>query len=165
MRQGRLVPDGPCEWKFNLQITFMDIHLSHYANLPKCIIDTDDIQKTLDVFYIYFFGQWFVEIKLKKLSILACEFASNLVAIYWYKRVATPCSRHDLWFCQVTLQFSTHIDHFFLTYPKNVMEGFSLTQRTSIDWQLKIWSCRGRGSLQTMFHKIMFNKSPNTIAW
>ena len=56
MRQGRLVPDGPCEWKFNLQITFMDIHLSHYANLPKCIIDTDDIQKTLDAFYIYFFG-------------------------------------------------------------------------------------------------------------
>ena len=65
MRQGRLVPDGACEWKFNLQITFMDIHLSHYANLPKCIIDTDDIQKTLDAFYIYFFGQWFVKIKLK----------------------------------------------------------------------------------------------------
>ena len=35
----------------------MDIHFSHYANLPKYIIHTDDLQKTLDVFYIYFFGQ------------------------------------------------------------------------------------------------------------
>ena len=53
--------------KFNLQIIFMYIHFSHCANPTKCIVDTADIQKTLDVFYIYFFGQSFVEIKLKKL--------------------------------------------------------------------------------------------------
>ena len=28
----------------------------HYTNPPKCIVDTADIQKTLDVFYIYFFS-------------------------------------------------------------------------------------------------------------
>ena len=53
--------------KLHLQITFMYIHFSHYANTPKCIVDTADIQKALDVFYIHFFGQWFVKIKLKKL--------------------------------------------------------------------------------------------------
>ena len=51
-------------------------------------------KKKLDVFYIYFFGQWFVKIKLKKLSILTCEFVSSFVVRYWYKMVATPCSRH-----------------------------------------------------------------------
>ena len=29
--------------KFNLQITSMYIHFSHYANPPKCIVDTADI--------------------------------------------------------------------------------------------------------------------------
>ena len=74
--------------------------------------------KNIDVFYIYFFGQWFVEIKLKKLSILTCEFVSNFVARYWYKMVATPCSRHGLWLCKAILWVSTKIDHFFLTYTK-----------------------------------------------
>ena len=82
----------------------------------KCIVDTADIWKTLDVFYIYFFNHWFVEIKLKKLSILTCEFVSNLIARYWYKMVATPCSRHSLWLCIGMLLVSTNIDHFFLTY-------------------------------------------------
>ena len=54
--------------KFNLQIAFMHIHYSHYANPPKCIIDTANIQK-IQCFYIYFFCQWFVKIKLKKFSI------------------------------------------------------------------------------------------------
>ena len=45
------------EKEFNLQITSMYIHFSHYANPPKCIVDTADIWKTLDVFYIYFFGR------------------------------------------------------------------------------------------------------------
>ena len=31
--------------KFNLQMTFMYIYFSHYANPPKCIIDTADIRK------------------------------------------------------------------------------------------------------------------------
>ena len=43
--------------KFNLQMTFMCIYFSHYANPPKCIIDTADIRKILDNFYIYFFSQ------------------------------------------------------------------------------------------------------------
>ena len=74
----------------------MYIHLSHYVNPAKCIVDTADIQRRLDVFYIYFFGQWFVEIKLKKISILTCEFVRSFVARYWYKMMATPCSRHGL---------------------------------------------------------------------
>ena len=43
--------------KFNLQIIFMYIYFSHYANPPKCIVDPADIRKTFDVFHIYFFGQ------------------------------------------------------------------------------------------------------------
>ena len=65
--------------KFNFQITFRYIDFKHFVNTLKCIVGTADIQKTLDVFYIYFFGQWFVEIKLKKLSILTCKFVSNLL--------------------------------------------------------------------------------------
>ena len=46
-------------------IMYIYIHFSHhafqyvlqYAKSPKCIVDTADIQKTLDIFYIYFFGQ------------------------------------------------------------------------------------------------------------
>ena len=83
--------------KFNLQMTFMFIHFSHFANPPKCILDTADTQKILDVFYIYFFGQLFVEIKLKKLSILTYEFVSNFVARYWHKMVTTPYPRYSLW--------------------------------------------------------------------
>ena len=76
----------------------MYIHFNYYANPPKCILDTADIRKTLDVFYIYFFGLWFVKIKLKKLSIFTCEFVSNFVARYWYKMVVNPHSRHiDHW--------------------------------------------------------------------
>ena len=32
-------------------------YVLQYAKSPKCIVDTADIQKTLDIFYIYFFGQ------------------------------------------------------------------------------------------------------------
>ena len=114
--------------KLNLQITFMYIHFSHYANPPKCIIDTADLKKTLDVFNIYFFGQWFVKIKLKKLSILTYEFVSNFVARYWYKMVGTTCSRHDLWLCKAIFQVSMNIDHFFLTYTKKCdVRNFSYT--------------------------------------
>ena len=106
--------------KFNLWIIFMYIHFSHYANPPKCIVDTADIWKILDVFYSYFFGQWFVKTKLKKLSIFTCEFVSNFFARCWYKMVATPCSRHSLWLLKVILQVSMNIDHFFLTYTKKM---------------------------------------------
>ena len=41
--------------KLNPQITFMSVHVSH--NPPKCTVDTVDLRKTLDFFYIYFFGQ------------------------------------------------------------------------------------------------------------
>ena len=61
--------------KFNLHITFMYIHFSRYVNLQNCIVDTADIRKILDVFYIYFFGQWLAKIKLKKLypHLWVCE--------------------------------------------------------------------------------------------
>ena len=87
---------GPCGWRNSL---FKSPSLHSLQSLwqpPKCIVDTAKMRKTLDVFYIYFFGQWFVEIKLKKLSILTCEFVSNFVARYCYKMVATPCSRQSL---------------------------------------------------------------------
>ena len=90
--------------KFNLQITFMYIHFSHYANQPKY---TAEIRKTLNVFCIYFLGQWFVKAKLKKLFILTCEFVSNFAARYWYKMVVTPCSRHD----HKHLQFLPDLHH------------------------------------------------------
>ena len=120
--------------KFNLQITLIYIHFSHYANPPKCIVDTVDIWKTLDVFCIYFFGQWFVEIKLKKLSILTCEFMSNFVARYWGKwwLLLVPGTVFDFgkqpsrsaW----TMTISSWIT------PKNLIKGISLTPRSSIDW-------------------------------
>ena len=50
------------------------------------------------------------------LSLLTCELVSNFVARYWYKMVATPCSRHGLWLCKAILQVCINIDHFFLTY-------------------------------------------------
>ena len=129
--------------KFNLQITFMYIHFSHYANPPKCIIDTADLKKTLDVFNIYFFGQWFVKIKLKKLSILTCEFVSNFVARYWYKMVATPCFRHGLWLCKAIPHVSTNIDHFFLTYTEKMWwKEFLLHIDQALIDSSKIWSCR-----------------------
>ena len=111
--------------KFNLQITFMYIHFSH-ANPPKYIVDTADIRKNLGVVYIYFFGQWFVEIKLKKLSILTCEFVSSFVARYWYKMVATPCSRYGPWLLkQSSRSLQTLTISSWLT-PKNVMGGIFL---------------------------------------
>ena len=82
--------------------------------------------KNTKCFYIYFFGQWSVEIKLKKLSILTYEFVSNFVARYWYKMVATPCSWHSLWLWKAILQVRTNIDHFFVTYTENVMKKFLL---------------------------------------
>ena len=66
----------PCGLRNLHQINLMYIHFSHYTKPPKCVVDAADIRKTLDVFCIYFFGQWFVETKLKKFSILAlwvCE--------------------------------------------------------------------------------------------
>ena len=104
--------------KFNLQITFMYIHFSHYASPPRCTIDTADTWKTFDVFHIYFFSQLLVEIKLKKVSIPTCEFASNFVARYWHKIVAIPCSRYSLWLCKAIFQISMYIDHFVLAYTK-----------------------------------------------
>ena len=118
--------------KFNLQITFMYIHFSH-ANPPKYIVDTADIRKNLGVVYIYFFGQWFVEIKLKKLSIPTCEFVSSFVARYWYKMVATPCSRYGPWLFKAILQVTTNIDRFFLTYTKTC-DGRNFSCRSSIYW-------------------------------
>ena len=82
--------------EFNLQITFMYIHFSHSANPPNRIVYTADIQKTLEVFYIYFFSQYFVKIKLKKLSILPCEFVSNFVTKDGNRMVGTSCSKQSL---------------------------------------------------------------------
>ena len=130
---------GLCGWKkSNLQIIFMYIHFSNCANTPKCIVDTADIWKTLDVFYISFFGQWFVEIKLKKLSILTCKFVNNFVARYWYKMVATPCSRHGLWLCKAILQHEhqpflpgLHQKMWWKEFLLHVvMKGFSFTYRS-----------------------------------
>ena len=85
--------------KFNLQITFMYIHFSHYDNPPKCIIDTADIWKALDVFI--------------SISLIIDLSKSN-----WRNSLSPPCSRHGLWLCKAILQVSTKIDHFFLTYTK-----------------------------------------------
>ena len=101
--------------KYVLQL-YMYYNFSQYANPPKYVVDTADIWKTLYVFHICFFGQWFVEIKLKKLYILTCVFVSNFVPRYWHKMVATPCSRHCLWLCNAIFQVSMNIDHFFLIY-------------------------------------------------
>ena len=108
---------GPCGWRNS--IFKSPLCLSTLVTTPthqNIFADTADIWKTLDVFYIYFFGQWFVEIKFKKFFIFTCEFVSNFVARYWYKMVATPCSRHGLWLCKVILQVTLNINHFFLTH-------------------------------------------------
>ena len=99
---------GPCGWRNSI---FKSYSLQSLCQPTK-------MKETLDVFHIYFFGQWFVKIKLKELSLLICEFVSNFVARYWYKMVATPCSRHGLWLCKAILQVSKNIDHLFLTYTK-----------------------------------------------
>ena len=111
----------PCGWRNSIFKSLSCIFSSVIMPTHK------NVQKALDVFYNYFFGQWFVEMKLKKLSILTCELVDNIVARYWYKIVATPCFKHGLW---------------------NVMKGISLTDRPSIDWWLNIWSCRGSCKLR-----------------
>ena len=113
---------SPSEWRssiFKVQFscTFTSVTTS---NPPKCIIDTTDIQKTPDVSYIYFLGQWFVEIKLKKLSIITCVFVSNSVARCWYKMVATPCSKHGIWLGKVILLVSLNIGHLLLPNTKKM---------------------------------------------
>ena len=137
--------------KFNLQITFMYIHFSHYANQPKY---TAEIRKTLNVFCIYFLGQWFVKTKLKKLFILTCEFVSNFAARYWYKMVVTPCSRHghkhlqflpDLHHKMWWKEYLFHIDQALIGSSKFGHVGVFVHYVHNIN--------------------ITFNKSPNTIAW
>ena len=132
-------------WKFSKGHVGEDIQSSNHLHvnspqslcqptkMAKCIINTDDIWKTLDGFYIYFSGKWFVKIKLKKLypHLWICE---QFVARHWYKMAATPCSRHGLWLCKAIFKGSRNIDHFFLTYTIYVMEGISLIHRSSIDW-------------------------------
>ena len=57
--------------KFNLQITFMHIHYSYYANPPKCIIDTANIQKTQCFLYLFLLS---MICQNKTEEILYCEF-------------------------------------------------------------------------------------------
>ena len=94
---------GPCGWRNSIfkppSCTFTSVTMPTHQNYCR----TADTQKTLNVLCIYFFSQWFVEIKLKKLSNLICEFVSNFAERYCYKIVTTPCSRHSLWFCKVIL--------------------------------------------------------------
>ena len=84
--------------KWNLQITFMYIHFSNYANPPKCIVDAVEIRKTL-----YFFGQWFVEIKLKKLSSFVSLWTILLqdIGIKWWLLLVPGIG---LWVCKAILQ-------------------------------------------------------------
>ena len=39
--------------KFNLQITFLYIHFSHYANPPNCIVDTADTKNNWCFLYLF----------------------------------------------------------------------------------------------------------------
>ena len=119
--------------KYVLQL-YMYYNFSQYANPPKYVVDTADIWKTLYVFHICFFGQWFVEIKLKKLYILTCVFVSNFVPRYWHKMVATPCSRHVFDFAMQSSRSARTLTISSWFTMKNVMEGISLTHRSSIDW-------------------------------
>ena len=118
--------------KFNLQITFMYIHFSHYVNPPKCIIGTADIRKTFD-----FFGQWFVEIKLKKLSIFTFEFTNNFVARDWYKMVATPCFTHSL-----ALQND----------PPSQHKHLQNSAKMSKTWGLRVSACENIGITPVSMH-------------
>ena len=117
---------------FNPQITFMYIHFSHYVNPPKSIVA--DIQKTFNVFYIYSFGQWFIEIKLKKLSIFNCEFVGNSFARCWYKMVVTPCSGTIFDFQKQSSRWTRTLIISSWFAPKNVIKGISLIHRSSIDF-------------------------------
>ena len=105
--------------KLNIKITFVCIHFSHYANPPKCIVDTADIpKKHLMSFISISLVNYLLKSDLKKHSVLTCEFVRNFVARYWYKMVATHCSRHGLWLFKVIVQVSKNFDHFFLTCTK-----------------------------------------------
>ena len=112
------------------------------------------------VFYIHFFGKWFVEIKLKKLypHLWVCEqFCCKILvenggyslmqAVFDFAKQ----SSRSAW----TLTISSWLT------PKNVMEGISLTHRSSIDWQLKIWSCRGLCKLHFATYCLMNPPTPS----
>ena len=110
----------PCEWGNS-------IFKSISCTFSSVIIPTHkNVQKALDVFYIFFFGKWFVKIKLKELSILTFEFVKNFVARYCYKIVATPCSKQDLWLWKTIAHVSMNNDHFFLTYTKKCTHSIDL---------------------------------------
>ena len=119
--------------KLNLQITFIYIHFSHYANPPKCIVDTADIQKALDVFYIYFFTQWSSKLNWRNClsSLVICEqFCCNILVQKWLLLLQGTVFDFAKWSFRParTLTISSW------PTPKNVMEGISLTHRSSIDW-------------------------------
>ena len=126
---------GPCEWRNSIfkssSCTFTSVTMQTHQNVSQIQLTQ---KKTLDVFCIYFFGQWFIKIKLKKLSILTCEFVNNFVARYWYKVVATLCSRHSLWFAKWSSRLAWTLTISSWLTMKNVMEGISLAQRSSTDW-------------------------------
>ena len=112
--------------KFNLQITFMHIHYSHYTNPPKCIIDTGNIQKTQCFLYLFLLS---MICQNKTGEILYCEFVSlwaillqDIGTKWWLLLVpgrvfdfAKPSSR-SAW----TLSNSSWLT------PKNVMETITL---------------------------------------
>ena len=54
--------------------------------------------------FLYLFLQSMICQNQIEETILTCEFVSNFVARYWYKMVATPFSRHRIWFCKAILQ-------------------------------------------------------------
>ena len=70
---------GPCGWRSSifkspLCTLFTSVTMLTHQNKLQIQLTNG---KALNVFYIYFFGQWFVEIKLKKLSILTCEYCEQ----------------------------------------------------------------------------------------
>ena len=59
---------GPCGWRNSIfkspSCRFTSVTmLTHQNVFTDVFVDTTEIWKTLDVFCVYFFGQWFVEIK------------------------------------------------------------------------------------------------------
>ena len=132
--------------KFNLQSNFMYIHLSHNPNPPKCIVDTADIWKTLDVFYIYLC--YYISI-----YIYVIYFVNDLSKSNWRNSLSSLKSvwailLHDVstewWLFLVpgmilTLQSNPpgQYEHWpFLPdlHQKNVIERISLTHSSNIDW-------------------------------
>ena len=119
--------------KFNLQITIMFTHFSHYANPPKCIIDTADMRKTLDIFYIYFFQSMICQNQIKEtlssLSLWAI-LLQDTGTKWWLFVVPGMVFDFAKWFSRSerTLTISSW------STPENVMEGIFLRHRSNIDW-------------------------------